>query len=203
MDFLGAQQYILQQLEQQLPPTLYYHSLGHTQDVVRAALSLAAEEGVRDEESLLLLHTAALYHDAGFMHVYAGHEQEGCRIVREVLPGFRYTTDQIEHICRMILATKIPQTPSDALGRILCDADLDYLGRDDFEPIAGTLFRELLERQLVPDEPAWNRIQVQFLEAHRYWTATANSWRENQKQQHLMVLRQIVQGYDALPNGAA
>ena len=63
--------------------------------------------------------------------------------------------------------------------------------------------KELQERALVPDEQAWNRIQVAFLEAHRYWTPTANDWREAQKQQHLMVLRQIVQHYEPLPGQGA
>ena len=33
-------------------------------------------------------------------------------------------------------ATKIPQTPLTKLEEIICDADLDYLGREDFFEIS-------------------------------------------------------------------
>ncbi|MDA0973125.1 MAG: hypothetical protein O2867_05255 [Bacteroidetes bacterium] len=41
------------------------------------------------------------------------------------------------------MATKVPQEPKDHLARILCDADLDYLGGDDYDEIAGGLYQEL------------------------------------------------------------
>lgn len=188
MNVEKAEIYIVDQFRRRLSDTLYYHGLHHTLDVANAALHLAALEGVKDQELRDLLKTAALYHDSGFMYTYQEHEQEGCRIAREALPGFGYNPGQIETICGMILATRIPQSPKTHLEQIICDADLDYLGRADFEPIAETLYRELKARNMVTDIDAWNAIQVKFIGAHKYWTQSAQRLRELPKQANLETL---------------
>ena len=187
MDVQKAETYIIQQLGQ-LSRTLYYHGLHHTSDVVSAALMLAEMEGIKDEETLSLLQTAALYHDSGFLNTYKEHEAAGCIIARSALPQFGYSDAQIETICGMIMATKIPQNPQTHLEQILCDADLDYLGRPDFVPIAATLFKELQARNLVTDLDSWNAVQVKFISAHHYWTKSALALRELAKQENLKTL---------------
>lgn len=189
MQIEKAEQYVLGQLESRLDRTLFYHGIHHTLDVVNASAEIAALEGITDSESLALLRTAAFYHDSGFMTTYQGHEEAGCTLAREVLPGFGYTEAQIETICGMIIATRIPQSPKNALERIICDADLDYLGRDDFEGIAATLFEELKVRDMVEDIPAWDAVQVRFLEAHSYWTASQTKRRDAGRQRHLQHLK--------------
>jgi HD superfamily phosphodiesterase len=190
MNVAEAEQFALSTLASGLSPTLYYHGLHHVLDVVEAANRIAQAEQITDNESLDLLRTAALYHDIGFISTYSGHEEWGCQYVRDVLPRFGYKPDQIDIICGMIMATRVPQVPQNKLEKVLCDADLDYLGRDDFEPIAHSLYNELKARNMVIDEVAWNHIQVKFLENHRYWTPTAVTTRQASKQQHLDALRQ-------------
>ena len=185
----SAEAFIVQELRCGLSPTLYYHSLAHTLDVAQAAHGLAAAEGVTDAETLTLLRTAALYHDAGFLHTYAGHEARGSEIVRTTLPGFGYSGGQIEQVCALIAATQYPQEPRDHLAQILCDADLDYLGRPDFVPISTSLFRELTARQLIANEHAWFQLQERFLTGHQYWTATAFALRTAPKQAQLDHIR--------------
>lgn len=190
MEVAAAEKFVLDLLGSRLSETLYYHGLHHTLDVESAVLVLAKEEGIEDEASLKLLKTAALFHDCGFINTYKDHEEEGCRIARNQLPLFSYSKEQIDVICGMIMATKIPQNPRNHLEMVICDADLDYLGRDDFDPIAATLFKELEVRQLVTDINTWNQIQIKFLEAHRYHTNAAQQKREAIKQQHLNKLRE-------------
>ncbi|GAA4377554.1 HD domain-containing protein [Hymenobacter koreensis] len=193
MDCLRAETYVLEQLRAHLPATLYYHGLHHTLDVVQQAGAIAAAEGVTNPTDLALLRTAAHYHDSGFLTTYQGHEAAGCELVRRTLPGMGYTKAQVDQICALIMATQFPQRPgSSHLAQILCDADLDYLGRPDFEPISRTLYDELRARHLVTDEDAWNRIQVDFLRAHRYWTPTAQRLRAPAKQARLLMLEALV-----------
>ncbi|TGD80226.1 HD domain-containing protein [Hymenobacter wooponensis] len=181
-----AETYVLDQLRRHLSPTLAYHGVHHTLDVVQQAESLAAAEGITDPDDLALLRTAALYHDAGFLTTYQGHEAAGCELVREVLPDMDYSPSEVELICRMIMATQVPQNPDDLhLAQILCDADLDYLGRPDFWSISNTLREEWQARDMVRDERHWYEIQVKFLSAHRYWTRTAIARREAEKQARL------------------
>lgn len=188
MDHRAAKAYILARLRNELPAERTYHSLEHTLDVYASAIGIAEEEGV-DGEDLVLLKTAALFHDCGFLVQGREHELAGCVIVREVLPAHGFGNGQVERICAMIMATRIPQTPEDHLSRILCDADLDYLGRSDFERIGMTLYNEFLAYGMVSDERKWNILQVGFLEKHRYFTETNKQLREPVKQEHLQRLR--------------
>ena len=72
---------------------------------------------------------------------------------------------------------------------MLCDADLDYLGRDDFWKIAQRLYEEFLEMGVIHNEDEWNRLQVQFFETHSYFTKTAQEWRNEQKAERLKEIR--------------
>lgn len=165
-------------------------------DVMEATERIARAEGL-SEKSLNLLLVASAFHDSGFLFDHREHEVKGCEIARDVLPNFGFPEDQIEAICKMIMATKVPQSPHDRLSEILCDADLDYLGRDDFEPIANTLFLELQELGIVSNIETWNRIQLKFLSQHQYHTDYGKSHRQGPKQAHLEKIKSIVESYDS------
>jgi len=178
-----------------LSELLYYHGVHHTLDVLQRATELCEIEKIPSHETTLL-KTAALYHDCGFMYSNVDHEQLGCNIVVEMLPQFQYEDREIDLICRMIMATKVPQSPQTELEAILCDADLDYLGRNDFKAIGDTLFQELKAHQTLESREEWNRMQVSFLESHSYFTKTNQQLRQALKQQHLDQLKMIVVGYE-------
>ena len=183
-DFAAAEAQIIQRQRVELPKDLKYHNVEHIEDVVRSAVEIAEREKV-SKDDIHLIRIAALYHDSGFMISSKNHEALGCDIARATLPSFGFSTDQIEVVCGMIMATKIPQTPQTPLEKILCDADLDYLGRDDFFSIGNKLFEEMTNRGFVESEREWNLIQKTFLESHRYHTAFSRANREEMKQQHL------------------
>ncbi len=187
MDLSAAKDLILAKLERDLPPKRTYHSKAHTWDVYLTAIDIAAKEGVGGED-LVLLKTAALFHDIGFTEQDQEHEEASCRIARRELPALGYRTTQIEHICRMIMATKIPQSPSDRLSNILCDADLDYLGRDDFFRIGERLLAEFRAYKVLQTDREWNELQVRFLNKHQFFTDTNKRDREPQKQLHLALV---------------
>src|SRR5689334_10727968 len=105
MQFQQAKDFIIKKLSEELPPKLSYHSIEHISDVYSACERLAKEEGVTGD-ALLLLLTAALYHDSGFLVQLKDHEIISCDIVRTHLPGFEYNGEQLSVICGMIMATK-------------------------------------------------------------------------------------------------
>ena len=80
------------------------------------------------------------------------------------------------------MSTKIPQKTNTYLEKVLCDADLDYLGRADFYTISDQLYKELKAYKLVSNKTEWNKLQVKFLEAHRYHTAFAINNRQPEKE---------------------
>lgn len=188
MDAQAARNYILVRLKKELPIARTYHSLEHTLDVYASAIGIAEQEGI-EGEGLVLLKIAALYHDSGFVVQDHDHEEASCSIVKEMLPGFGFNERQVQLICEMIMATRIPQAPRNKLARVLCDADLDYLGRGDFERIGSSLFAEMKTYGVLKNEREWNELQVRFLERHSYFTSTNKEQREPVKQKHLAAVR--------------
>jgi uncharacterized protein len=194
-NFKEVEHFILQKLERELPKNLYYHSLPHTLDVLQAALQIGKSENI-NEEGISLLRVGALFHDSGFIYVYKGHEEKGCDLAKKNLPGFGFTHADIDAICGMIMATRIPQSPKNAWEKIICDADLDYLGRNDFYPISQNLYREFMDQGIVHNEKEWNRLQVNFFESHHYHTAFSSRERAPIKQNHLEGIKKIVASYE-------
>lgn len=191
IQFTDIQEFILNKLEKELPDTLYYHNVKHTVDVVTQVELIGWGEGVTDEE-ILILKTAALFHDAGHIIDYDNHEYHSTELVREYLPKYHFKPEQIEEVCRLIMATKLPPDPKDKLERIMCDSDLDYLGRSDFIPVSNTLYKELKERNKIHSLNDWNKLQLKFISQHQYFTNTAKSLREVNKQKQIERIRKLI-----------
>ena len=101
-----------------------------------------------------------------------------------------FSEEDIKKVCGMIMATKIPQTPNTLLEQIICDADLDYLGRNDFEPISRNLYKEFIVFKIIPEDIIWDHIQIKFFESHHYFTGTSVSKRNKKKLKHLNILKE-------------
>lgn len=175
-----------------LAPYLGYHSIGHTLDVMEQALIIAHKEGMQNAEDVMLLKISALYHDAGFLSTYNGHEEASCALATETLPAYGISDDLILKICGIIRATNVPQEPKNILEEIVCDADLDYLGRNDFFEKGNLLYQEFLVQGIVKDFEEWDMLQINFLENHRYFTNSSKELRERQKLINLDLIRKRV-----------
>jgi uncharacterized protein len=193
-DFERARQYALDRLKRELSPALSYHCAAHTaEDVVPAAERLASLEGVSGDD-LLLLRTAAYFHDLGFIETREEHERVSVGIARAMLPEFGYAPAQAEAIAAIVLATRLPQTPDGPLGAILADADLDVLGREDYWARNEDLRAEwaVFGQQMTDRE--WHENQLAFLSSHQYFTRAARETREPQKQANIVRLRELLDG---------
>lgn len=192
-DYEAAKEYALDRLANELPADLVYHSLEHTvQDVVPAVTRLATIEDVQGE-NYLLLQTAAYFHDIGFVERRNEHEEVAARIARAVLPQLGFNPDQIERICGMIMATRLPQSPQDHLEAIMADGDLDVLGRPDFWEKNHALRQELLSNGLTMTDKEWYQEQINFLQEHSYFTPAARMMREEQKAKNIALLIEKLQ----------
>ncbi len=194
INYMKAERHIMKLLEQSLSPKLLYHSINHTVDVTKAAERLAIMEGITDED-LFLLKSAASYHDAGFIEKYERNEGVGVRLAGEILPKYGYTAEQIKVIDSLIRSTEVPHNPKTRLEEIMCDADLDYLGRDDFHDIASLLRRELREHGKLDSDRKWDEIQLKFLNEHRYFTRSALKLRQAKKQKNVQDVEERLRTY--------
>jgi len=191
IQFTDIQEIILDKLEKELPKYLFYHNVKHTVDVVTEVELIGWGEGCTDEE-ILLLKTAGLFHDAGHTIAYDNHEFYGTELAKEILPKYNYSPEQIERICSIIMATKLPPRPTNLLENIICDSDLDYLGRSDFIPVSNTLYEELKAQNKMGSLNDWNKIQVKFISGHQYFTETARSLREVNKQLQIERIQSLI-----------
>jgi uncharacterized protein len=193
VNFEQARKYAEARLEQELLPNLAYHCIAHTRDeVVPAAETLADMEGLHGK-SLLLLRTAAWFHDLGYIEGAVHHELISARMAMEALPSFGYSHEDVEIVRWAILATALPQAPNNLLEQILTDADLDVLGRSDFMKRSDDLRRELASLGKDSTDEEWYNGQIKFVEHHTYFTASAHSLRDVQKRKNLDELKKTLE----------
>lgn len=165
-----ADQYVEKLFAEQLSERLVYHNYAHTQEVVEAVIEIGKAEGVSDEEMELLV-LAALFHDIGHIKGYDGHEDYGKEIAQEFLITKRVSQTQIDTIKEIIDATKMPQSPTTTLQKILADADLYHLSNKTFHDKAALLREEwaIIMENTYSDEE-WIKQNVYFLQEHQYFT---------------------------------
>lgn len=188
MDYSRVEKYLLKRLRQELSRKFCYHRLEHSIHVIRNVEIIGRAEGVKGDD-LLLLKTAALLHDTGFLQSPDQHEALGCRIAETILPDYAYTPEQIKLISAMIMATAIPQKPVSLLQEIICDADLSYLGTDNAVIESENLRREIMLAQKGTfSDIEWIDFQLNFLESHKYFTTYAREHIGTGKAQYVKFL---------------
>ncbi|HPH85812.1 MAG TPA: HD domain-containing protein [Ferruginibacter sp.] len=183
-EFDKIQQLVLLKLNG-LDPYMLYHCKAHTVDVLHQSERIARAEGVTDKHAMFLLKVAALYHDTGFLETYNEHEKKGCDIFLKDALQFHFSPKDKQQVVDLIMATKIPQQPVGLLQEIICDADLDYLGRNDFKEIASHLKEEFFHYGVITDEEDWKKLQILFLENHQYHTRSSRELRDPVKKTNL------------------
>lgn len=179
---------VMQRLRFDLNVKYLYHDCRHTEDVIRQVQEISYREGVGAKD-IAILKLAALYHDLGFLLRRANHETAGVELFMQEAQDSEISEHDKEHIARLILVTKIPQQPQTLLESIICDADLDYLGREDFPAIAEFLYLELKACGEMDDRRRWNEVQLSFLGAHRYHTESSRKLRTNGLEKNIQFVR--------------
>ena len=189
-DFERAREYVLMRLEQELPQNLFYHGIHHTRDDVLPAVTRLTEMAKLSERQTLLLKTAALYHDIGFIEQYEMNEPIAIRIAVDTLPSYGYAQKDIQKVQHIIAATQMPQTPNGPLENLMCDADLDSLGREDYFIISGNLRKEQESRGYNVSDQDWFENQLDFLSRHQYFSPQAHALRDSGKQKNIKAVVQ-------------
>jgi predicted metal-dependent HD superfamily phosphohydrolase len=189
IDFEHMRNDVVNRLKALLPENVIYHDITHTLNVEKAAERYARLEGI-NEENILLLRTAALYHDTGFILQYHHNEEFAIQMAESYLPRFGYSDEQINVISDMIRSTESHQEPQSILAQIMCDADHDYLGRADYYNIANKLRLELENNNQHMNDIEWIEFQLHYLvNIHRYYTKTAQNIRLAGKKQRIAELQ--------------
>lgn len=171
-----------------LMPKFPYHNFVHAMDVYSAVNTFAFLDGI-DNENRFLLKTSALLHDIIIVPGSKDNEERSAEFAGQYLPKIGYSPQQTQKVGQLILATKMPQNPQDYLERLLCDADLDNLGREDFLELGEKVRSELK----IPREIEWYQQLLGFLQEHEYHTEIARRLRNSRKAANIQRLEKMLQ----------
>ena len=190
-DFEGIRTFIMTKLKAELDDKLKYHSWEHTETVEEAVIKYGELENLSEHE-LLLVRTAALFHDSGFLYKYENNEQLAVDLFNHLAPRYGYQKQDMKVIEEIIIATSYGAVPTNLLQAVMCDADLDYLGRIDYHVTAAKLFDEMALFVANMSEKERIEVQIDYLEnIHKYYTNSAQNVRNPGKERRLEELRQI------------
>ena len=185
-------QYIRELFREELPDGIKYHDANHTlhptRGVVAVASRIAQSENVSEKDRELLI-AAAYFHDTGYIREYDKNEPIAARMAGRILKLMGFKPKEIEKIQKMILATDLALEPQTRLEKILCDADLDHFGREDFFKLDGKLREGRHARGIdVSDEAKWYRGTLEIIKKHQYYTDSQKKLREKEKQKNIQRL---------------
>ncbi|WP_224491294.1 Pycsar system effector family protein [Robertkochia flava] len=185
-----AEAYITDLLSEELDPNFLYHNLRHTQRVVKNTKVLienTPELTEADKEDILL---AAWFHDAGYADAALGHEARSCEIARDYLSKAGFSPKRIAHVCDIVMATDLGNTPETLPQKILRDADCSHLSRPSYVDTTELLRQELkLTGQADYSVKDWRTENIRLLsKSHHYYTPyAAANWQEG-KDENLKAL---------------
>ncbi len=182
-------QYISALFKDELPDGIKYHDANHTlhptKGVVAVANRIAISEDISKHDRELLI-TAAYFHDTGYIREYDKNEPIAARMAGRILKLIGYKPNEVEKIQKMILSTDLGREPKTHVEKILCDADLDHLGREDFFKLDGKLREGRHARGIdVSDDAKWYKGTLEIIKKHQYYTESQKKLREKEKQKNI------------------
>jgi uncharacterized protein len=182
-------QYIRALFKDELPGGIKYHDANHTlhpdRGVVAVANRIAISENISEHDRELLI-AAAYFHDTGYIREYDKNEPIAARMAGRILKLIGYKPNEIEKIQKMILSTDLAREPKTHVEKILCDADLDHFGREDFFKLDGKIRQGRRARGIdVGDDLKWYKGTLEIITKHQYYTESQKKWREEQKQKNI------------------
>jgi len=181
--------YIRELFRDELPEGIKYHDANHTlhptKGVVAAANRIAISENISEHDRELLI-TAAYFHDTGYIREYEKNEPIAARMAGRILKLIGYKPNEVVKVQKMILSTDLEREPKTHLEKILCDADLDPFGREDFFKMDGKLREGRRTRGIdVSDEAKWYKGTLEIIKKHQYYTESQKKLREKEKQENI------------------
>lgn len=175
--------------------SLVFHSIDHTLEVYENTSFLAQKEGLQEQETLWA-KLAALFHDVGYLNTYHNHEESSVSEFLRFCHEFQLSPNKFEEVPAAIMATKIPQDPGNKASRVVCDADLFYLGTDTYFTQSEKLRKEWsLNGFKDMSAVEFHTNSLNFFDQHSYHTQYGNSvldpMKEANKKQIIKLLAQL------------
>lgn len=187
-----AEKYVSGLLENETPEGYTYHTLAHTQDVVKNAVFIGTNEKLAEEE-MNILRLAAWFHDVGYLKKYKGHEEASVEMAAKFLERHGVEENIRTAVAESIRATAFPQSPESRVAKVLCDADFMHLGQENYFEHAEKLRQEQKNAGVHKLKKAeFDQESVRLFEEHRWHTAFCRKNLEEPKQKNLELLKERI-----------
>lgn len=168
-----------------------YHNLDHTKRVISAAVDIGSNYDLSEKDWRCLL-TACLLHDYGFIESHVEHEKISAKLSSQILPKYDFSETDIQIINSLIIVTKLEKKPKNLLESIIRDADLEYLGSEDFIKISPLLKKEWINCEVVKSDSEFYKIQYEFILNHSFYTDFMIKNSINQKKVNLDYAKSMI-----------
>ena len=171
----------------------YYHKYEHALDVMERAMYLWEKEWLEKDE-IEMLALAWLFHDSWFVIQYDDNEMLWAKIAKNYLRSILYPEDKIELIEELIIATDPAyKSPKNILEKIIKDADLDNLWREDFFEKANNLRKEIeIIKNIKIKDSKWRHWLVDVLYDNNIYTETQKKERQSKKDENKKIAKDAI-----------
>ncbi len=175
------------------PERFFFHTIKHTKYVVQSVEEIGKGEKL-DQDSINLLKFCAWFHDTGYLIDPINHEKESIKLAKKFLDGKSIAEEQLKAIESCIMSTRWPQTPSNELDKVLCDADMRHLAdekymdyadllRQEFEAMKGKRIKKL----------DFHFLNDSFLSRHHFFTNYGKEVLEKGKQKNMKEINALIE----------
>ncbi len=176
--------------------TLAFHNLKHTQNVVDRTKEIAGHYHVNEKE-MLILYTAAWFHDTGYLFTEPSkHEVMSADVMKKFMQDHTNDTDLINEIEQCIMATKTPRHPNNLLQQIICDADTYNLGTKEFKDTNKRVLKETKLKSGEVDKKEFYTNTIKMLEQHEFYTTYCKDLLSATKELNMKKLKKKLQEID-------
>lgn len=194
-DLIGqAEQFVRVHMAAHFPATITYHNVGHAEQVAQAAGLLAEKEGLIEGDRTALL-LAAWFHDTAYDLGANGHEQRAADIAEEFLRKEGADPAFVALVRDLVLATDPARKPTNALERLIRDADISHIASEDYMRLAEALRAELKGFSgRVYSRRDWTLQNIALLERSSFMSTAGKALWEEGRRKNLDGLRQQLAG---------
>jgi len=170
----------------------YYHHFWHALEISSRSVEIAKKEWL-DTHSQELLAIAGLFHDIGFSERYERNEPLWALHAKKYLENISYASSDIDTIYHIILATDIDLPAENILHKIIKDADIDNLWREDFWEKWEQLRQEMQYINGINIKQIdWYKTSLSLMSKLTFLTETNLRERQPKKEENTLLLQQKI-----------
>ena len=167
--YITLKEQVLDLLQQKFPEDKhFYRGATHTINALQVVEEYIDNMRLGTYEAQIL-RLGVLMRDLGELNQIENGE-DGIALVKKLMAESGFTFVQTKVVADLVKAARHPHRPTNLLERIICDVDMEYLGREDHEQASEMFFQELYRNSMVSSREEWDQWQQELLETHQYHT---------------------------------